>query len=77
MNYSLINIDIKIRFKGFLECKFIRQVSFIMTKIGGKCQNSNATFLVIFKQCALRDIRLVGKQAKAARLNFCWSQLFF
>ena len=28
-----------------------RQVSFNRTKIGGKCQNSNATFWVIFKQC--------------------------
>ena len=33
-----------------------RQVSFNRTKIGGKCQNSNATFWVIFKQCA----RLLG-----------------
>ena len=30
-----------------------RQVSFNRTKIGGKCQNSNATFWVIFKQCEL------------------------
>ena len=30
----------------------IRQVSFNRTKIGGKCQNSNATFWVIFKPCA-------------------------
>ena len=29
-----------------------RQVSFNRTKIGGKYQNSNATFWVIFKQCA-------------------------
>ena len=29
-----------------------RQVSFNTTKIAGKCQNSNATFWVIFKQCA-------------------------
>ena len=28
-----------------------RQVSFNRTKIGGKCQNSNITFWVIFKQC--------------------------
>ena len=28
-----------------------RQVSFNRTKIGGKCQNSNTTFRVIFKQC--------------------------
>ena len=28
-----------------------RQVSFNRTKIGGRCQNSNATFWVIFKQC--------------------------
>ena len=28
-----------------------RQVSFNRTKNGGKCQNSNATFWVIFKQC--------------------------
>ena len=28
-----------------------RQVSFNRTKIGGKCQNSNTTFWVIFKQC--------------------------
>ena len=28
-----------------------RQVSFNRTKIGGKCQNSNATFWVIFKHC--------------------------
>ena len=27
-----------------------RQVNFNMTKISGKCQNSNATFSVIFKQ---------------------------
>ena len=30
-----------------------RQVSFNRTKIGGKCQNSNATFWVIFKQCSV------------------------
>ena len=29
-----------------------RPVSFNKTKIGGKCHNSNATFWVIFKQCA-------------------------
>ena len=29
-----------------------RHVSFNRTKIGEKCQNSNATFWVIFKQCA-------------------------
>ena len=28
-----------------------RQVSFNRTKIGGKCQNSNAAFWVIFKHC--------------------------
>ena len=28
-------------------------VSFNVTKIGGKCQNSNATFWVIFKQCSM------------------------
>ena len=28
-----------------------RQVNFNRTKIGGKCQNSNVTFWVIFKQC--------------------------
>ena len=28
-----------------------RQVNFNETKIGWKCQNSNATFWVIFKQC--------------------------
>ena len=36
-----------------------RQVSFNRTKIGGKCQTSNATFWVIFKQCevvALYDL---------------------
>ena len=38
-----------------------RQVSFYRTKIGGKCQkfkNSNATFWVIFKQCALANFQL-------------------
>ena len=30
-----------------------RQVRFNRTKIGGKCQNSNATFWVIFKQCVV------------------------
>ena len=29
-----------------------RQINFNRTKIGGKCQNSNATFWVIFKHCA-------------------------
>ena len=29
-----------------------RHVSFNRTKTGGKCQNSNATFWVIFKHCA-------------------------
>ena len=33
-----------------------RQVNFNRTKINGKCQNSNATFWVIFKQCALGTI---------------------
>ena len=28
-----------------------RQVNFNRTKIGAKCQNANATFKVIFKQC--------------------------
>ena len=31
-----------------------RQVIFDRTKIGKKCKNSNATFLVIFKHCDLR-----------------------
>ena len=35
-----------------------RHVSFKRTKIGGKCQNSNATFWLIFKQCELRLIVL-------------------
>ena len=30
-----------------------RKVNFNRTKIGGKCQDSNATFWVIFKQCEL------------------------
>ena len=33
-----------------------RHVSFNRTKIGGKCQNSNATFWVIFKKCEQLDI---------------------
>ena len=32
-----------------------RQVNFNTTKISGKCKNSNATFWVIFKQCALAE----------------------
>ena len=32
-----------------------RQVNFNRTKIGEKCQNSKATFWVIFKQCDLVD----------------------
>ena len=32
-----------------------RQFSFNRTKIGGKCQKSNATFWVIFKQCEWRE----------------------
>ena len=32
-----------------------RQVSFNRTKIGGKCQNSNATFWVIFIQCVVAE----------------------
>ena len=36
---------------SFLSNSITRQVSFNRTKIVGKCQNSNATFWVTFKQC--------------------------
>ena len=42
--------------------RVIRQVSFNRTKIGGKCQISNATYWVIFKQCAY-----VGKYKSIVR----------
>ena len=49
----------------------IRQVNFIRTEIGGKCQNSkssNATFCVIFKQCG----HCVGQSTKK-----CLEMIFF
>ena len=43
------------KFDEFLKpCLVTRNVSFIKTKIGGKCQNvenENATFWVIFRHC--------------------------
>ena len=36
--------------------RLTRQFSFNETKNGGKCQNTNATFWVIFKQCEKLDI---------------------
>ena len=56
-----------------------RQVSFKRTKIGGKFQNSNATFCVIFKQCeqAAAAARYMTRFAKCnfdIRNFFC---LFF
>ena len=37
-----------------------RQVSFNTTKIGGKCQNSNATFWITFKQYAGATLAILG-----------------
>ena len=45
-----------------------RQVSFNRTKIGGKCQNSNATFWVIFKQC---DAALYVYEFKISKSREC------
>ena len=56
-----------------------RQVSFNRTKIGGKCQNSSATFWVIFKQCVLLKLFFVGSTGKLESFHFdflfslfCW-----
>ena len=48
---------------SFLSNSITRQVNFIRTEIGGKCQK-NETFTVIFKQCATQDIVSVFE---------CWS----
>ena len=37
------------------QCYQTAQVNFNRTKNGGKCQNSNATFCVISKQCAREE----------------------
>ena len=50
-----------------------RQVSFNKTKIGGKCQNSNATFCVIFKHCAL--VWTLNWITKVKLEMNCWSNL--
>ena len=41
-----------------------RQVSFNRSKIGGKCQNSNATIWVIFKHCETESYVTLGKVMK-------------
>ena len=38
-----------------------RQISFNKEKIGGKCQNSKATFWVIFKQCVSQSWKITKK----------------
>ena len=38
-----------------------RQVNFNRAKIGGKCQNSNETFWVIFKHCALQSCKVLWR----------------
>ena len=50
-----------------------RQVSFNRTKIGGKCQTSNATFWVIFKQCAY--VKGVMSSCSSGTIN-CWTDSF-
>ena len=51
-----------------------RQVSFNRSKIGGKCQNSNATFWVFFKQCGfslvLNLANFFDEKYKDARESF-------
>ena len=54
-----------------------RQVSFSTTKIGRKCQNSNATFWVIFKQfssllCSFRNSRNLSLCFDVGWLEFLW-----
>ena len=47
---------------------------FNRTKIGGKCQNSNATFWVIFKQC---DAQFKGGNHKTKKygLDLQWNRM--
>ena len=56
-----------------------RQVNFKRSKIDGKCQNSNATFGVIFKHCAqwksLRNIHFLDS-SPASRSSLGLSFLF-
>ena len=50
-----------------------RQVSFNRTKNGVKCQNSNATFWVIFKQCVLSCFQCMFlARAQAPRASTSW-----
>ena len=59
---SLLKMPKMVHFGEFLKtCSLrsnivTRQVSLNRTKLGGKCQNSNTTFWVIFKQC-VTDIK--------------------
>ena len=47
----MVNFDKFLKTWSLRSNSVTRQVSFNRTKIGGKCQNSIATFWVIFKQC--------------------------
>ena len=65
----------KVQFGQFLKTWSLRsnsvniQVTFNSTKIDGKCQNSNATFWVIFKQCALLlNCSFESKQSVVAKV---------
>ena len=48
----MVHFDEFLKTWSFWPNSVTRQASFNRTKIGGICKNSNATFWVIFKQCA-------------------------
>ena len=52
-----------------------RQVSFNRTKIGGKCQNSNATFWVIFQQCGTGFSWHLPRFSCGKAISYCASSL--
>ena len=50
---KMLNFGEVLKTRSLQSNSVTRQVTFNRTKNGGKCQNSNATFWVIFKQCEL------------------------
>ena len=52
LHYEWTKVTKRMKTWSLQSTSVTRQVSFDRTNIGSKCQNSNVTFWVIFKQCA-------------------------
>ena len=68
-NAKMVHFDEFLKTWSFRSNSVTRQLSFNRSKIGGKCQNSNATFWVIFKHC---EYIIIHDLPKTMKIFWCY-----